>query len=104
MPWLAAEQQAAKECRATKSPDCDTEGCEYQQAGLSLQQKLQPVHLSHWTWSNNWLSCEQLAMCKCRLHFDRLAAVQPGPAMRHMGRSCATPCMCGSAAHAICTK
>jgi ERO1-like protein alpha len=27
MPWLAAEQQAAKACKATQSPDCDTEGC-----------------------------------------------------------------------------
>jgi hypothetical protein len=28
MPWLAAEQQAAKACKATQSPDCDSEGCE----------------------------------------------------------------------------
>jgi len=27
VPWLAAEQQA-KSCKATQSPDCDTEGCE----------------------------------------------------------------------------
>lgn len=33
-PWLAAEQAAAKACKAAKSADCDTEGCEWLPAGL----------------------------------------------------------------------
>lgn len=27
VPWLAAEQQDAKSCKASKSPECDAEGC-----------------------------------------------------------------------------
>eukprot|EP00775_Hariotina_reticulata_P013591 gene13591-13716_t len=62
-PWLAAEQESAKSCKAAKSPSCDTEGCALEMEG-QVDRSLEPgmkqqliTHSKGWRGINNpWMA------------------------------------------------